>query len=109
MAAGTPVAPPYRRTFVDGAGAARVYPEMFELVQRLMVSSIAVPVLKVAEAVRLLVERNHVVAEGAGALPVAAALAGSAGTGRLCCVISGGNIDTNVLTSILRGEVLEPT
>jgi threonine dehydratase len=107
MAAGRPVAPSYRRTFVDGAGAARVYPEMFELARRLLVGSIAVPVLKVAEAVRLLVERNHVVAEGAGALPVAAALAGSAGTGRLCCVISGGNIDTNVLTAILRGEVLE--
>jgi len=109
MAAGRPVAPPYRRTFVDGAGAARVYPEMFELAQQLEVGSVAVPVLKVAEAVRLLVERNHVVAEGAGALPVAAALEGSAGTGRICCVISGGNIDTNVLTSILRGEVLEPT
>jgi threonine dehydratase len=104
LAAGKPVAPPFRRSFVDGAGGPRVYPEMFELAQRLEVGSIAVPVEKVAETVRLLVERNHVVAEGAGALPVAAALSGGAGTGRVCCVVSGGNIDTHVLASILRGE-----
>jgi threonine dehydratase len=107
LAAGSPVTPPFRRTFIDGAGGPRVYPEMFELAKRLLVGSIAVPVEKVAEAVRLLVERNHVVAEGAGALPVAAALSGDAGTGRVCCVVSGGNIDTHVLTSILRGEALE--
>jgi threonine dehydratase len=108
LAAGKTVAPPFRRTFIDGAGGLRVYPEMFELAQRLLVGSIAVPVEKVAEAVRLLVERNHVVAEGAGALPVAAALSGGAGTGKICCVVSGGNIDTHVLTSILRGDALEP-
>ena len=107
IAAGRPVAPPFRRTFIDGAGGPRVYPEMFELAQRLLVHSIAVPVEKVAEAVRLLAERNHVVAEGAGALPIAAALSGGAGGGRICCVVSGGNIDTHVLTSILRGEALE--
>ncbi|MDQ6878599.1 MAG: threonine/serine dehydratase [Candidatus Dormibacteraeota bacterium] len=107
LAAGRPVAPPFQRTFIDGAGGPRVYPEMFELAQRLQVASLPVPVEKVAEAVRLLVERNHVVAEGAGALPVAAALSGGAGTGRVCCVVSGGNIDTHVLTSILRGEILE--
>jgi threonine dehydratase len=108
LAAGTPTAPPFRRTFIDGAGGQRVYPEMFELARLLSVGSIAVPVEKVARAVRLLVERNHVVAEGAGALPVAAALAGSGGGGQICCVVSGGNIDTHVLTSILRGEVQEP-
>jgi threonine dehydratase len=107
LAAGAPVAPPFRRTFIDGAGGPRVYPEMFELARRLKVGSIAVPVEKAAEAVRLLVERNHVVAEGAGALPIAAALSGGAGTGRVCCIVSGGNIDTHVLTSILRGEALE--
>ena len=107
LAAGRPVAPPFRQTFIDGAGGPRVYPEMFELAQRLLVGSIAVSVEKVAEAVRLLVERNHVVAEGAGALSVAAALSGGAGTGRVCCVVSGGNIDTRVLSSILRGEALE--
>ena len=108
LKAGRPVAPPFRRTFIDGAGGPRVYPEMFELAQQLLVGSITVPVQKVADALRLLVERNHVVAEGAGALPLAAALSGGAGSGRVCCVVSGGNIDTHVLTSILRGEALEP-
>lgn len=108
LATGRPVAPPFRRTFIDGAGGLRVYPEMFELAQRLQIGSIVVPVDQVAEAVRMLVERNHVIAEGAGALPVAAALSGGAGTGRVCCVISGGNIDAHVLTAILRGEALEP-
>jgi threonine dehydratase len=108
LVAGRLVAPPFRRTFIDGAGGQRAYAEMFELARRLLVRSIAVQVEKVAEAVRLLVERNHLVAEGAGALPVAAALSGAAGAGRICCVVSGGNIDTHVLMSILRGEVPEP-
>lgn len=108
LAAGKPVVPPFRRTFIDGAGGQRVYREMLELALQLKVGSIPVSVEKVAWAVRLLVERNHVVAEGAGALSVAAALSGAAGAGRVCCVVSGGNIDTHVLTSILRGEVPEP-
>jgi threonine dehydratase len=50
------------------------------------------------------VERAHVVAEGAGATPVAAALSGRGGPGRIVCVVSGGNIDTRVLCRILAGE-----
>lgn len=99
--AGKPVEAPFQRTFIDGAGGPRLYPEMFDLAARLLDGSFAVPVERVADAVRLLVERNRVVAEGAGALSVAAALAGMAGTGRVCCVVSGGNIDNAVLASIL--------
>ena len=58
-----------------------------------------------AAAVRLLVERGKVVAEGAAALPVAAAVAGAAGTGRVVCIVSGGNIDPSRLTEILSGRV----
>src|SRR5881296_3480475 len=60
---------------------------------------------EIASAIRLLVERNRVVAEGAGGSSVAAALAGKAGEGRIVCVVSGGNLDTEVLGKILRGEV----
>ena len=60
---------------------------------------------EIASAVRLLVERNRVVAEGAGGSSVAAALGGQAGKGRIVCVVSGGNLDTEVLGKILRGEV----
>ena len=57
-----------------------------------------------AAAVRLLATRAHVVAEGAGALPLAAALAGHGGTGRVVCIVSGGNIDPEALAAILSGE-----
>jgi threonine dehydratase len=102
--AGREVEGPFQRSFVDGAGGPRLYPEMYELASRLLEGSFALPVEAVADAVRLLVERNRVVAEGAGALPVAAALEGRAGAGRVCCVVSGGNIDNAVLASILRGK-----
>jgi threonine dehydratase len=96
---------PMRRTFIDGAGGPRVFPEMFELAQQLLHGALSVPVDEVAAAIRLLMERNRVVAEGAGALAVAAALAGLAGEGRVCCIVSGGNIDAAVLAAILEGRV----
>jgi len=57
-----------------------------------------------AAAVRLLAQRAHVVAEGAGALAVAAALSGRVQGDRLVCIVSGGNIDADRLAAILRGE-----
>ena len=105
---GLPVAPPFRRTFVDGAGGARAYPEMLALAKTVLDGALAVPVDAVANAVRHLAERNHVVAEGAGAMPVAAAMEGLAGKGKVCCVVSGGNIDASVLAPILAGQVPVP-
>jgi threonine dehydratase len=67
--------------------------------------SIVMPVADVAAAVRVLVERARVVAEGAGALPVAAALSGKVDAKRIVCVISGGNIDRAKLATILEGRV----
>jgi threonine dehydratase len=104
LAAGAPVEVEHGRSFVDGIGGPRVFPEMFELVRQLIEGSIVVSVDEVAQAVRLLAERNRVVAEGAGAASVAAALTGRAGTGKIVCVISGGNIDSDVLRTILAGE-----
>ena len=104
LAAGEPVEVEHRRSFVDGIGGPRVFPEMFELVRQLIEGSIVVSVGEIAQAVRLLAERSHVVAEGAGAAPVAAALTGRAGTGKIVCVVSGGNIDSEVLRTILAGE-----
>jgi threonine dehydratase len=104
LAARTPVAVEYRRTFIDGAGGARVYPEMLELALEVLDGGIAVPVEAVAEAVRLLATANHVVSEGAGALPVAAALRAPGLGRRVCCVVSGGNIDPAALATILNGQ-----
>ena len=65
---------------------------------------IAVPLDEVAAAVRLLASRVRVVAEGAGALALAAARRGDAGEGRVVCIVSGGNIDAPVLAQILGGS-----
>jgi threonine dehydratase len=105
LAAGHPVEIQYRRSFVDGIGGSRVFPEMFDLATRLLDGSLVSSVADIAEAVRLLALRNHVIAEGAGAAGVAAALAGKAGPGKVACVISGGNIDGAKLAAILEGLV----
>jgi threonine dehydratase len=105
LAAGHPVEIEYRPSFVDGIGGSKVFPEMFDLVTRLLDGSLVSSVAEIADAVRLLAVRNHVIAEGAGASGVAAALAGKAGTGKVACVISGGNIDAAKLARILEGDV----
>jgi threonine dehydratase len=101
LEAGEPVRVEWTQTFVDGIGSPEVFPEMFELARELLDGSLVVTVEEVAAAVRLLAERAHVIAEGAGAVPVAAALSGRAGTGTIACVVSGGNIDASVLARIL--------
>ena len=105
LAAGSPRSVPYTPSFVDGIGSPFVLPEIWPLARHLLDGSLVVPLAEVAAALRLLVERNHVVAEGAGAAPVAAALAGGAGGGRVVCVVSGGNLDPSRLAGILRLEL----
>ncbi len=95
----------YTASFVDGAGSKAVLPAMWERARTLVDSAVALPLTDVAEAVRILATRGHVVAEGAGALSLAAALAGHAGEGRVVCIVSGGNIDADRLAAILAGEV----
>jgi threonine dehydratase len=103
LAAGRPVQVDYTASFVDGAGSKALLPAMWERATGLVAGSVAVPLDDVAAAVRLLAERARVVAEGAGALALAAALAGHGGEGRVVCVVSGGNIDPVVLATILGG------
>jgi threonine dehydratase len=105
LAAGHPVEVQHTHSFVDGIGAPRVFPEMFELASRLLDGSLVASLSEVADAVRLLVERSHVVAEGAGAAGVAVARSGRAGVGTVACVVSGGNIDLAKLATILSGGV----
>lgn len=103
--AGEPVEIPYTPSFVDGIGAPRVFPEMWALARQLLDGSLVASLTEVAAAVRLLAERNRVIAEGAGATPVACALAGRAGGGKVACVVSGGNIDAGKLAKILHGAL----
>ncbi len=104
LAAGELTRVDYEPSFVDGIGAPEVFPEMFELTRELVDGSLVAGLDEIAAAVRLLAERARVVAEGAGATPVATALAGKAGGGKVVCVVSGGNIDASKLATILTGE-----
>jgi threonine dehydratase len=78
---------------------------MWPLASQLLDGSLVMTLAEVVSAIRLLAERNCVIAEGAGATPVAAALAGKAGRGKVVCVVSGGNIDAGKLAKILQGEI----
>ena len=105
LAAGTPTEVEYRASWVDGIGAKAVFPQMFERARQLIDGSLVADLDSVAEALRLLITHNHVVAEGAGACPVACALSGKAGTGKIVCIVSGGNIDASKLARLLDREL----
>jgi threonine dehydratase len=105
LAAGEPVEVPYTTNFVDGIGAPFVNAEMFDLARQLVDGALVVDTTATADAMRLVIERNRVVPEGAGAVAVAAALAGMAGGGKVVCLVSGGNVDFGRLVTVLQGGV----
>jgi threonine dehydratase len=102
---GTPVPVEYTPSFVDGAGAGALLPVMWEHARPLLAGAFSISLERTAATVKLLLERGRIVAEGAAALSVAAALEGLAGSGRVVCIISGGNIDAKRLAAILDGRV----
>jgi threonine dehydratase len=101
--AGSPQTVDYQPSFVDGIGSKMVFPQMLALAQELIDGSLVAELDEAASALRLMAERNHIIAEGAAACSVAGALAGKAGDGKVVCIVSGGNIDTKVLCAILAG------
>ncbi len=103
MAAGAPADVDYRASFVDGSGSRRVLDTMWPRVAPLIDGALTVPIAQAAAGVRTLAERAHVIAEGAGALAPAAALAGHAGSGKVVCIVSGANINPAKLAEILQG------
>jgi threonine dehydratase len=123
LAAGAPVEVDYTPSFVDGAGSKALLPDMWEQARPLLTGALSVSLREAADAVRLLAERAHVVAEGAGALALAAALRldgpqtrdrqtrlvtdryKARSRHRIVCVVSGGNIDPARLAVILGGGV----
>ena len=105
---GAPTAIDRIPTFIDGIGGKSVLTEMWPLARTLLNGSLVVGVEAVVEAIRLLVLRNRLIAEGAGAAPVAAAMAGQAGGGKIVCVVSGGNLSRAALRSILDGRIPDP-
>lgn len=101
MAAGRPVDVDNEPSYVDGIGSGRVLDEMWPLVSEMLAGSLVASLDDVSEAVRLLAVRNRVIAEGAGAAPVAAAMAGGGGRSKVVCIVSGGNINVDTLCKIL--------
>jgi threonine dehydratase len=104
FAAGQPATIEPVRSFVDGIGGKSVIPEMWRLAKTLLAGVLTVSVAEVAASVRLLAESNRVIAEGAGAAAVAAAMNGVPNARTIACIVSGGNIDTSKLIEILRDK-----
>jgi threonine dehydratase len=87
------VFPNWRASFVDGAGGQSMFPRMWERMKPVVDDYLVVTLDQTKNAMRLLAEKARIISEGAGALPVAAALSGKAGKGPIVAIISGGNID----------------
>jgi len=102
--AGAPTETQHEPGFVSGVGFSSVLPEMWPLVKTMIDDVITVSLTEVAAAIKTLVEHNRVVAEGAGAVSVAAALSGRYAETKVCAVVSGGNLDSSMLATILAGR-----
>jgi threonine dehydratase len=101
LRAGKPQTVDYQPSFVDGIGSKTVFADMLSLAQELLDGSLTASLDEVSAALRLMAERNRVIAEGAGAVALAVALSGKAGSGRIACIVSGGNIDLPKLAKLL--------
>ena len=101
---GRPVRVPHLSSFVDGMGSTSVLAEMWPLLRDIADQSLCASFAQIADAMRFLAVRHHVIVEAAGAASVAAATSGQAGTGNIVCIISGGNIDAAKFGAILNGD-----
>jgi threonine dehydratase len=94
----------WQASFVDGAGGKSVFPRMWERMKPVVDGSIVVSLEETKAAMRLLAEKARVIAEGAGALSLAAAISGKAGRGPIVAVVSGGNVDLDKFSSLIAGR-----
>ncbi len=93
--------PTWQASFVDGAGGQSVFPRMWERMKPVVDGAIVVTLAETRKAMRLMAEKARVIAEGAGALPLAAALTGKAGNGPIVCIVSGGNLDLKKFAELI--------
>jgi threonine dehydratase len=105
FAAGAMVEVAHTPSFVDGIGAPLLFSEMWAFARQLLDGALVSSLAQITASIRLLADRNHVIAEGAGAAAVAAALSGQAGGGKVVCIVSGGNIDAEKLAKILADQI----
>lgn len=93
--------PDWKASFVDGCGGKSVFPHMWDIAHHLLAGAVVCSLEEVRRAMKIVAERNHVICEGAGALAVAAGLSGKCGSGKVVCVVSGGNIDLSVFSRLI--------
>jgi threonine dehydratase len=105
FAVGEPVEVPHKPSFVDGISGPSLPHEMWPLASQLLDGSLIVTLEDIVCAIAVIADRNNVIAEGAGAAPVAAALLGMAGDGKIACIVTGGNLDAKKLNKVLDGQV----
>ena len=91
----------WQASFVDGAGGKSVFPRMWQRMRPVADGSIVVTLEETKRAMKLMAEKARVIAEGAGALPLAAALTGKAGSGPIVAIVSGGNIDLQKFSELV--------
>jgi threonine dehydratase len=109
FARGAPqVFPDWKASFVDGAGGHSVFPRMWERMRPLVQGSLVVTLEETRRAMRLMAEKARVIAEGAGALGLAAALSGRAGRGPIVAIVSGGNVDLTTYCKLLEPAPVSP-
>ncbi len=104
LESGNPVRVETRSSFITGTTAPAVLDDMWPLLSKLVDDSIVVSRDEVADAVRKILNEAHVAAEGAGALPLAAVLKDKSIKGKTVCLVSGGNIDADMMSTILAGK-----
>ena len=91
----------WQPSFVDGAGGQSVFPRMWERMKPVLDEVIVVTLEETKKALKMMAEKSRVIAEGAGAMPLAAALSGKAGQGPIVCIVSGGNIDLKKVSELI--------
>src|ERR1700682_2777753 len=96
----------WKHSFVDGAGGQSVFPRMWERMKPVVDGYIVVSLKETKDAMRLMAEKARIISEGAGALPLAAALTGKAGQGPIVAIVSGGNIDLGKFCEILESATV---
>jgi threonine dehydratase len=89
------VFPNWKASFVDGAGGQSMFPRMWERMEPIVDDYFVVTLDETKKSMRMMAEKARVIAEGAGAMPLAAVISGKVGKngGPIVCVVSGGNID----------------
>ena len=95
----------WKSSFVDGAGGRSVFPRIWERMKPVVDGYLVVTLEETKNAMRLMAEKARVISEGAGAMPLAAALSGKVGQGPIVAIVSGGNIDLAKFCELIGASV----